>query len=125
MHGNFIAVRFVCAPATLVSSSLRFHRLIVLSRFQWHPFHPPSSSPSQACVTRRPLMFSVAADRLYVRGCAGVLRGFLLMQPLACSLCLTSFGLPPAFNGEPFDLRAGQDVRSKFGPGSLTFFFFY
>lgn len=81
-----------------------------------------SSSPSQASVTCRPLMFSVSADRLYVRGCAGVLRGFLLTQPLACSLCLTSFGLPPAFNRDPFDPRTGQDVRSKFGPGSLTFF---
>lgn len=125
-HGRLINGRSVRPPAALASSSLRFYRLIVSSRFQWRAFRPPPSSlpSSQASVTCGPLMFSVAADRLYVSGCAGVLRGFLLTQPLACSLCLTSFGLPPAFNGEPFDSRAGQDVRSKIGPGSLTFFFF-
>lgn len=121
--GNRLSI-FGCL-CTLMSSSLRLHRLIVSS---YSSAYVPSctsssaaASSSQASVTCRPLIFNVSADRLYVRGSAGVLRGFMLTQPLACTLCLTSFGLPAGFSRDLLDSRTGQDAQSKSGTEFLPF----
>lgn len=85
--------------------------------WSFHPgslcvFPPPPPLPP-ASVTCGPLIFNASTGRLYVRRSARVLQGFMLMQPLACTLCqrcLTSFGLLPDFNRKKlvwFQSRSG------------------